>query len=93
LRAKTQEAGDKAESQWQEVLEPGLSTSSVTRRRIDERQAAMGQVAENDADWAEADALDAIDYAAAAIEEAEYAVLDAQLARVTADSLRAAAST
>jgi hypothetical protein len=36
--------------------------------------------------------LDAIDFASAAIEEAQYAVLDAQLARMTADSMAAAAS-
>jgi hypothetical protein len=36
---------------------------------------------------AEADALDAIYYAAATIEEAEYAVLDAALARLDADAL------
>jgi hypothetical protein len=41
------------------------------------------------ADIAEDDAVFAIDYAYAAIEEAEYAVLDASLARVEADELAA----
>ena len=40
--------------------------------------------------WAEADASFAIDYASAAIDEAEYAVLDATLARKKADEMAAA---
>ena len=39
------------------------------------------------AENAEGDAAFAIDYAVAAIEEAEYAVLDASLARMEADEL------
>jgi hypothetical protein len=39
------------------------------------------------ADGAEADADFAVDFAIAAIEEAEYAVLDATLARMKADEL------
>jgi hypothetical protein len=38
---------------------------------------------------AEADALDAIDFASSAVEEAKYAVLDAMLARKDADVLAA----
>ena len=49
--------------------------------------------AEIDAEWAEADAIDAIDgvnFASAAIEEAQYAVLDAVLARRKADVMATA---
>jgi hypothetical protein len=42
------------------------------------------------ADQAEADASFAVDYAYAAIDEAEYAVLDAALARKEADEMAAA---
>ena len=42
------------------------------------------------ADHAEADAIAAVDFASAALEEAEYAVLDARLARMEADDLAAA---
>ncbi len=55
--------------------------------------------AEHDVDWAnkraenaEGDAAFAIDYAVAAIEEAEYAVLDASLARMEADELAGASA-
>jgi hypothetical protein len=44
-------------------------------------------MAERDADGAEADADFAVDYALAAIQEAEYAVLDATLVRMRADEL------
>ena len=41
-------------------------------------------------DHAEDDAIAAVDFALAALEEAEYAVLDARLARMEADDLAAA---
>jgi hypothetical protein len=47
-------------------------------------------MAQRTADGAEADADFAVDYALAAIEEAEYAVLDATLARMEADELAGA---
>jgi hypothetical protein len=39
------------------------------------------------ADWTEDDAIASIDFAYLAIEDAEWAVLDAQLARANADEL------
>lgn len=42
--------------------------------------------------WAEADARDAIDFALSAIVEAEYATLDAMLARKNAAQLAASSS-
>ena len=48
--------------------------------------------AQANAETAEGDASFAIDYAYAAIEEAEYAVLDAALARKEADELAASPS-
>ena len=47
-------------------------------------------MAEDDAELAEADAINAVDFASAAIEEAQYAVLDAVRARKNADVLAAA---
>ena len=46
-------------------------------------------MAERRAKRAEDDALDAIDFAGAAVDEAEYATLDAALARKEADELAA----
>jgi hypothetical protein len=47
--------------------------------------------AQRDADWAESDAVNAVDFALAAAEEAEYAVLDAALARANADAMASSA--
>jgi hypothetical protein len=61
------------------------------RDDIDEKRAAHDvRMAERNADGAEADADFAVNYALAAIEEAEYAVLDATLARMKADELAGA---
>ena len=54
------------------------------------KDAFDANVAEDDAEWAEADAIDAVDFASAAIEEAEYAVLGAVSARRKADVMAAA---
>jgi len=60
------------------------------RQNIDQRRGAHDlDVARREADSAEEDAAFAVDYAYAAIEEAEYAVLDARLARMNADDLAA----
>ncbi len=45
------------------------------------RPSKTSQVAELRAEWSEADARDAVDFAANAIDEAKYAMLDAILAR------------
>jgi hypothetical protein len=63
------------------------------RRRIDEHDTAVDLAwARRDAAVAEADALDAIAFAASSIGEAEYAVLDALRARGQADALAASSS-
>ena len=55
---------------------------SEVRQNIDARRATHNlEAAQREADSAEEDASFAIDYAYAAIEEAEYAVLDARLLR------------
>jgi hypothetical protein len=47
-------------------------------------------MAEDDAQWAEADAYDAVTFAESANEEAKHAVLDAVTARRRADAMTAA---
>ena len=47
-------------------------------------------MAEDDAQWAEADAYDAVAFEESANEEAKYAVLDAVMARRRADVMAAA---
>jgi hypothetical protein len=91
LRAKSQDAADDVERQWQEVQADWDDHVKRIRARIAAKRAAHdAKVAERDAEWAEADAVDAIYYASAAIEEAQYAVLDAVLARKNADVTAAA---
>ena len=50
------------------------------------------KVAANDADWAEADAAEALDFANWAVENAQLAILDAIHARANADKLAKAAN-
>jgi hypothetical protein len=63
----------------------------ASRRRSSSRTQAHSRCGRRDAAWPEADALDAIDFAEAAVVEAEYAVLDAAVARKNADDLAASA--
>ena len=61
---------------------------ATVRQNIDDRRAAHDLAsAQRAADQADDDAAYAIDYAFAAIDEAEYAVLDAQLAHFDVDEL------
>jgi osmotically-inducible protein OsmY len=63
---------------------------AAIRAKIEEKKADHDRAqAQRDAHEAEYDALYAIDYAYGAIEEAERLVLDAELARITADELEA----
>jgi hypothetical protein len=69
------------------VFEPGPHhpICDATKAAIDANDA------KDAAEWAEADAEDAINFAASAITEAEYALLDAVRARKRADALAGSA--
>ena len=61
---------------------------SDVQANIDKRARHMdAKVAVTDADWAEADAAEAVDYADWAVENAQLAILDAIHARAYADKL------
>jgi hypothetical protein len=101
LRAKTENADREeegksdreGESQWREMQADLNRHIERVRERMDAKKAAVDvNVADRDADWAEADAKDAIDFALSAIVEAEYATLDAMLARENAAQLAASSS-
>jgi lipopolysaccharide export LptBFGC system permease protein LptF len=82
LSAKTQATTDQAEAHWQEIQGDWDQHRQNIRRRIDEAKAEQDlEAAEFRAEWAESDARDAIGFAANAIDEAKYAMLDAILAR------------
>jgi hypothetical protein len=92
LRAKAQDTSDKAEAHWNEVQSSWDQHVQRIRTRTQEKKTEhdIGS-AKRHAQWAEADALDAVDFAEAAVVEAEYAVLDAAAARKNADDLAASA--
>jgi hypothetical protein len=87
---KSDAAGDTASSEWQEVREKWNAHVAKVRAHAHEK---MGQIEAHNsavnADITEAYAYDAMDFALDAVEEAEYAVLDALYARANAQSLKA----
>jgi hypothetical protein len=89
--SKAADAGKGKLSAWWESLQRSWNEHvAEIRQNIDEKRGAHDlDVAQRQADSAEEDAAFAIDYAYGAIEEAEYAVLDATLARMEADELAA----
>jgi hypothetical protein len=90
LREKSEEAADDIDRQWHQVQSDWDEHVKRIRERVDAKKEAHDvKVAERDAEWAEADAYDAVEFASAAIEEARYAVLDAVLARRSADVMAA----
>ena len=75
-------------SWWDGVQRSWNDHVKHVRDDIDEKRAAHDlNMAQRDADAAEADADFAVDFALSAIQEAEYAVLDASLTRLRADEL------
>jgi hypothetical protein len=73
---------------WNDLQKQWTAHIAKMREDIDAKKAKLGSdMAETRAEDAEDDALFAIDYAYATIEEAEYAVLDAIVARMDADEL------
>jgi hypothetical protein len=81
LRDKSQATADQAEAHWSEIQSDWEQHRQGIRQRIDEAKATQDlDAAELRAEWADADARDAVDFAANAIDEATYAMLDAILA-------------
>lgn len=85
--AKTSE--DKVSRWWEEQQETWNAHLAKARQGIDEKKAKLDvKMGETRAEDAEADAEFAINFAYGAIEEAEYSVLDAILARAEAEDVR-----
>jgi hypothetical protein len=90
LRERGQQASDEAEAHWQTIQSDWDQHTQRMRERIDAKKAGVKvDVAADDAEWAETDARLAIDFAAEAIDEAQYAVLAALRARMNAEILAA----
>ena len=92
---KAGEAADRAQSKWAQMKADAAAKRDDVKAKIDKRNAQLdAKMAANEADWAEAEAADAIDYAQWTVENARLAALDALDARVYADErARAAGST
>ena len=82
------EAADRAQSKWTQLKSDVSAKMDELKTRADKRSDQLdAKVAGNDADWAEMDAADAIDYASWAADNARLAVLDALDARAYATEL------
>jgi hypothetical protein len=88
LRKSAEASKGKISAWWASVQKSWSDHLAAVRKDVKNKKAAHDvKAAQKVADQADDDASFAIDYAYAAIEEAEYAVLDAQLAHVEADEL------
>jgi hypothetical protein len=86
-------ATDRAEDSWARMKADAAARMTEVRTRIEKRgQKLDAKAAATDADWAEADAADAIDYAEWAVENAKYVILSAVDARAYADERAKVAS-
>ena len=75
---------------WSAARETWVAHTAEIRRKADAEKAKHdASHAKRRAEWAEADAMESIEFAYLALEEAEYEVLDAALARAEADELAA----
>ena len=93
MKENAGQAADRAQSQWKSMQADGAARMQDLHDRIG-RQREQHDVkrAEREAEYAEADAADALDYASWAVEQAQLAVLDAIDARIWADARAAAAA-
>ena len=93
IQADAQNASDQMSATWNDVQKSWRAHIDKVKSDIQQRKSELDAAdAESRAEWAETDATIAIDYAYAAVEEAEYATLDAILARREAEELAVAAS-
>ena len=93
VQAQAQQARTEMSATWDDVQRSWNAHLSKVKSDIQKRKTDIdASDAESRAEWAETDAMLAISYAFAAIEEAEYASLNAIRARREAEDLAAVAS-
>ncbi len=88
--AQQRAAADEAKTQqwWNDVRSSVDAQFATMRAEADERRTEKGiEKAERHAEQAEQDAADAIDWALFVLDQAEYSVIDAVIARADADDL------
>ena len=92
-RQGVSQAADGARAKWAQLKADAAAKMSDVKANIDKRTRQMdAKVAADDADWAEADSVEALDFADWAVENAQLAMLDAVHARAHADKLAKAAA-
>ena len=92
IEASAAEARENVRAGWADIRNRIDKQLAGARTKIEERKAERDlNRAERRAQAAEDDAADAIALAVYVLDQAEYAVVDAALARASADNLRAAA--
>jgi glycerol-3-phosphate dehydrogenase len=92
-KQKAESVADRAESKWAKLKADAAAKMDDMKAKADRRADQMdAEAAVAEADWAEADAVDAISYAEWTIDNARLAALDAIDARIQADELAAKAS-
>ena len=85
-KQQADEAVDRAQSKWAQMTADAAARREDIKAKIDKRADQLdATAAAPDADWAEEDAADAIDYAVLVVSDAQLAVLDALDARAYAD--------
>jgi hypothetical protein len=85
---RTDQTADRARSKFAQMKADAAGKMDDFQAKVDKRNRQLdAKAAATDADWAEADAADAIDYADWAVDNAQLAMLDAIDARVYADGL------
>jgi hypothetical protein len=88
LRQSAEASKGKISAWWDDTQRSWNEHMAAVRKDVDDKRSAHDlKSAQKAADRADDDAAFAVDYAYAAVEEAEYAVLDAALAHMDADEL------
>ena len=87
-RQEASQAADNARTKWAQLKADGAAKMSDVKADINKRARQVdAKAAAADADWAEADAAEALDFADWAIENAQLTMLGAVQARTHADQL------
>jgi flagellar biosynthesis GTPase FlhF len=85
-KQQAEETADRAKSKWAQMKADAAARREDMKAKINKRADQLdAKAAATDADWAEDDAADAIDYAVWMVYDAQLAVLDALDARAYAD--------
>jgi hypothetical protein len=90
-KREVSEAADGARAKWAQLKADAAAKRSEAKANMDKRELHIdAKVAATDADWAEADAAEALDFADWAVGNAQLSILDAIQARAYSDTLNAA---